>query len=182
MMKFTVINEEVLYTTEALTCVDGRDVELLKSMAGENSRRRIRLCAHPDILDSLHEMIIVHSRGAYARPHKHIGKSESFHIMEGCLKVVIFADDGALRNVLTMDSGGCGGTLFFRLSGGVYHTIVPQSSQVVFHETTNGPFVRADTLYADWAPDDKDHDAARDYMEHLSSRISLFEEGLAQRK
>lgn len=170
-MKYTVINEETLYTTEAVTQVSGRDVELLKSMAMKNGRQRIRLCAHTSTEDTLHEMIIVLSQGTYVRPHMHLRKSESFHIIEGCIKVVLFDEAGAVRSVLAMDHGVHGDAFFYRLTEGAYHTVIPLSPLVVFHEVTNGPFHREDTVYATWAPDENDPDAIKGYMHKLAEQI-----------
>ena len=167
-MKYKVFNEEVLFTTEAVFRVTGRDVECLKSMAMKNRRQRIRLCAHPAIEDTLHEMIIVLSRGAYVRPHRHLAKSESFHIIEGRLNVLMFGEDGVVRSVLKMDQAGAGETFFYRLSESVYHTVIPQSPWVVFHEATNGPLNREDTVYAAWAPDDNDRNSVKKYIEKLA--------------
>jgi cupin fold WbuC family metalloprotein len=172
-MKYTSVSEEVLFTTEALSRLAGRDVELLKSMAMKNVRQRIRLCAHPDVEDTLHEMIIVLSKGTYVRPHRHVGKSESFHIIEGRLKVLMFGEDGVIRSVLKMDEAGSGETFFYRLSESAYHTVIPQSPLVVFHEATNGPFSREDTVYATWAPEDNDHASVKDYMEKLAKLMFL---------
>ena len=65
-------------------------------------RSRIRLCAHPDVNDTLHEMLIVHEKGTYVRPHKHLNKTESVHIIEGSVDVVIFDDDGNITDVIQM--------------------------------------------------------------------------------
>ena len=51
--------DEVLYTKDAITRIDARDIEILKSMAAANPRKRVRLCAHPDPDDLVREMLIV---------------------------------------------------------------------------------------------------------------------------
>lgn len=168
-MQYTVFNEEVLYTAEPLTRIAGADVELLKDLALKNSRQRIRLCAHPDMQDTLHEMIIVFARDSYVRPHMHLDKSESFHIIEGHMAVLIFDAEGALQNVFRMGPAASGETFFYRLSESSYHTVIPQSPLVVFHEATNGPFRREDTLYAPWAPDDIASDAVNKYTARLAA-------------
>ncbi len=152
MLKFEKINDEVMYTTEPITKVDADAVAFLKQQAAGNARRRIRLCGHPDADDLLHEMLIVHSRGNYVPPHRHHNKSESFHIIEGTLTVVIFNDDGEVREVIPMGTPGSEQTFFYRLSESLYHTVIPTSDLVVFHETTNGPFLREDMEFAPWAP------------------------------
>ena len=181
-MKFTVFNEEVLFTTEAVSRVTGRDVECLKSLAMKNTRQRIRLCAHPAVEDTLHEMIIVLPKGAYVRPHRHLAKSESFHIIEGRLNVLMFGDDGVVRSVLKMDQAGPDETFFYRLSESAYHTVMPQSPWVVFHEATNGPFNREDTVYATWAPDDNDQNSVKAYMEKLAKVSCPAEKGSSEQE
>jgi len=170
-MRFSAVSEEVLYTTEPITSVSRSDIALLKSMAMKNTRKRIRLCAHPDTDDPLHEMIIVHARGAYIRPHKHPGKSESFHIIEGRLKVVIFEEDGGIRDVLRMGKSG-DQILYYRLSESLFHTVIPLSRTAVFHETTNGPFRRGNAVFAPWSPAEEDERARAAYMRSILSRIN----------
>jgi hypothetical protein len=42
------INDEVLYAEDDIVCVGRTDIEELKSLSDNNTRKRIRLCAHPD--------------------------------------------------------------------------------------------------------------------------------------
>lgn len=156
MLKFEKLNDEVLYTTEPVTQVYVADIARLKEMAKRNPRKRIRLCGHPNAEDALHEMLIVHSRGNYVPPHRHPGKSESFHIIEGALTVIIFSDAGDVTDVIPMEPTGSDKAFFYRLSESRYHTVIPTSDMVVFHETTNGPFRRKDMEFAPWAPDEND--------------------------
>ncbi len=156
-MKFKVINKEVLYALDAFTNVDGGDIELLKDKASKNPRKRIRFCAHKDTNDTLHEMLIIHSKGAYVRPHKHLNKSESFHIIEGKLKVVVFDEEGGVVESINMGEYSTGDVFYYRLSENCFHTVVPISDIVVFHETTNGPFEREDIIFAPWAPKEDEH-------------------------
>jgi hypothetical protein len=41
----------------------------------------------------------------------------------------------------------------------------------VFHETTNGPFNRADTIFAPWSPEEDDVVAVRAYVEKLKQQV-----------
>ena len=171
-MKYNRISNEVLYTDESITKIDQVDIESLKSLAEKSPRRRIRLCAHPDIQDNLHEMIIVHARDTYVRPHKHISKSESFHVIEGLLLVVVFDDDGSKIEEIPMGDMHSGQTFYYRLPESLYHTVIPQQDFVVFHEVTKGPFERTDTVFAPWAPAEDDHpDIQRGFQESIKSLI-----------
>ena len=171
MLNFEKINDEVLYSTDPITRTDDDDIRQLVSMALDNPRRRIRLCAHPDTDDTLHEMLIVHCRGNYVPPHRHRAKSESFHMIEGALTVVIFEDDGAVAEVIPMAPRGGDGVFFYRLSDCRYHTVVPTTDFVVFHEITNGPFQREDMEFAPWAPgEDAPPPAQREFVDDLTRR------------
>ena len=76
-------NEEVLFAEDRLVKIARQDMNFLMDLAKVNKRRRARICTHGHIDDDVHEMFIVHSKGAYIRPHKHINKSESLHIIDG---------------------------------------------------------------------------------------------------
>jgi cupin fold WbuC family metalloprotein len=148
---FHVESEEVLYTDQTITCVDRPFLEMLKTRAMETERKRIRLCTHANLEDGLHEMLIVLHRDTYVPPHAHQGKSESYHLIEGGLDVVIFQDDGTPDLVIPLSVDGQGG-FYYRLSEQRFHTVLVKSEWVVFHETTNGPFRRENTVFPSWAP------------------------------
>lgn len=170
------VSEEVFYADGPITKVTAGDIATLKARAAGNRRRRSRLCAHPGTDDGLHEMLIVHSRGAYVPPHRHRGKSESFHMIEGELDVVIFTEDGGIREVISMAAPGeknSGRPFYYRLSDSYFHTVIPVSEVVVFHETTNGPFRREDTDFAAWAPAESDPPAAQAaFLDGLRARTA----------
>src|SRR5580704_9266068 len=90
---------EVLYADERIVTIDAADIADLAGAAAVNPRRRIRVCAHRSVDDRLHEMVIVHTKDTYVRPHKHLGKAESFHVIEGEVDVVVFDEHGAVDEV-----------------------------------------------------------------------------------
>ena len=108
-MKLRRINDEVFVASGPIVRLGSEDVDFLKRQAGLNARGRARICAHGDNEDAIHEMVIAISSSSYIRPHRHIGKSESFHIVDGSVDVVMFDNDGGItdRIVLRLD-------LFFR--------------------------------------------------------------------
>jgi cupin fold WbuC family metalloprotein len=149
---FTKVNDEVYVSTDQVTEVSSADIAFLKKKAMENPRRRVRLCTHTSSDDLLHEMLIVHARGNYVPPHRHKGKSESFHIIEGRLKIVLFDDEGTIDKIIEIAASDPEAIFFYRLSAPIYHTVIPMTDYVIFHETTNGPFRREDMEFAPWAP------------------------------
>lgn len=166
-MKTTKFNDEVLYATEGIIQIDSSDIADLKEKAGKNSRKRIRICMHKDTKDDIHEMLIVHERSCYVRPHMHINKTESFHIVEGKAEVILFHEDGAIDQVISMGHMASGFKFFYRLPPKRYHTLLIHSDVLVFHEITNGPFRVEDTILAPWSPEEADVDAVSRYMAML---------------
>ena len=176
-LRYRVLNDEVLFAAEALVRLDRKTVQFLKEKALANNRRRIRLCAHQDVQDPLHEMLIVHTRDTYVRPHKHLNKCESFHVIEGTVDVVVFDESGSIGEVISLGDYSSGRMFYYRLSYSYFHTLLIRSEVLVFHETTNGPFKRSDTIFASWAPEDGDEDARRKYMEQLAQAVETFKPG-----
>jgi cupin fold WbuC family metalloprotein len=170
-MNFIKESDEVYRTHGKLTKVSGDDVVFLKAQAAKNERRRVRLCAHPDNADLLHEMLIIHVQNTYVAPHKHVNKSESFHIIEGALNVFLFDDDGRVIETIRMGEITSSRVFYYRLSSSVYHSVLPESEFVVFHEVTNGPFDRNDTVVAPWAPKADDENAQLKFVQFLLNNI-----------
>jgi cupin fold WbuC family metalloprotein len=161
-------NPEVFYSDDAIVTADDATIAELKRIAAQNPRLRSRLCTHPDPSSGLHEMLIVHHREAYVRPHRHFGKPESFHLIEGTAQVVIFENDGTIRKVLDMAPYGQGKLCYYRMPDEVFHTILITSDWLVFHETTAGPFDPSRTAFPDWAPDGSEPAAVRDYVAKIA--------------
>lgn len=173
MIKYKKENDEVLYPDESLVSVRSSDLEILDQLALKNPRERVRLCAHRNKDDILHEMFIVHTSNCYVRPHKHIGKVESMSILQGEAQVVMFDDDGNIERVIEVGDVQSGKTFYYRMSDPIFHTLLIQSPSLVFHEVTQGPFQREQTIFADWAPVDESPDVS-DYLQNLTQKVSLF--------
>ena len=170
-MSFYKENEEVLYSLEDVFTLSSQYLDELKQASLNNNRQRIRLCAHRNPDDSLHEMFIVHTNECYVRPHRHIGKVESMAILEGEVDVVLFHDNGDIRKVIEMGEPNSGKVFFYRLGQSIYHTLIIHTKFLVFHEITEGPFLRDMTQFPDWAPLES-HPNHWDFITELKSRIT----------
>jgi cupin fold WbuC family metalloprotein len=168
-------NPEVYYSDAAIVTADDDVIAELKRIAAQNPRLRSRLCTHPDPSSGLHEMLIVHHREAYVRPHKHFGKPESLHVIEGTARVVVFEDDGKIRDVLDMAPYGQGKLCYYRMPDEVFHSILITSEWLVFHETTAGPFDPSRTAFPDWAPDGSDAEAVKSYVATIANLASNYQ-------
>lgn len=170
MQPMRQVNPEVYYAEGPLVTFGRDEVEFLRARAAENERRRSRLCTHPNPEALLHEMMIVHHRSCYVRPHAHDAKAESLWVIEGAARVVFFDNNGAPSEVVSLAASGAD-SRYYRVPSGVHHTLLIDSEWLVFHETTTGPFKREETLFAPWAPTGDDAEAAAAYVTDLRKRI-----------
>lgn len=168
------ISNEVAIADEPIVKIERSDLETLKQSLAASALGRSRICAHKDPADLLHEMLIALARTTYIRPHKHFGKSESFHIIEGQLDVVLFNDAGEISQLIPMGDISSGRIFYYRLSDPVYHTLVIRTELVVLHEITNGPFKREDTVFAPWAPEDKDVVAVQRFTDRVADWVAQY--------
>lgn len=144
----------VFYNTDAIVEVRDDWYEKLKRHAFEGSQKRARLCLHHSPDDPLHEMIIVFHRDTLVRPHRHRGKSESFHVIDGELDIVLFDDNGRRTRVISMGRFGSGKPYVYRLSEPVWHSVIVRTEYAAIHEVTNGPFRVEENDFAPWAPEE----------------------------
>jgi len=166
-------NDEVLYTKESIVNLTAQDLADIKKMAKLNSRQRIRICSHSSIDDKVHEMIIFHSKGTYVPPHKHLGKCESFHLISGEIDCVIFNNEGTITKTFPMGDYSSGKTFYYRIPADTFHTQL-FTKDTFFHEVTEGPFNRDETIIASWAPDEKDTLKTKKYMSNIIKEFSIY--------
>ncbi|MDP6683384.1 MAG: WbuC family cupin fold metalloprotein [Desulfobacterales bacterium] len=170
-MKWVKKNDEVFYPAQAnFKDVTKQDIDFLIQVAQTNPRHRARYCTHSSVDDEVHEMIIYHKEGTYIRPHKHIRKTESFLLLDGKAEVLIFGEEGDLTLVRNLGKYEDGKSFYYRIPESRYHAQIFRKD-TVFHEVTKGPFNRNDTVEADWAPDEKETDMVKRYMDEISQRI-----------
>jgi cupin fold WbuC family metalloprotein len=167
-------NEEVYLVGTSITHIGGDEVVFLKSAALKSKRKRARICAHLTNEDLLHEMIIVIGSQSYIQPHKHEQKSESFHIVEGIVDVVIFEDDGEIYKIIELGDVNSGRSFFYRMSESRFHTLLIKSDLLVMHEVTNGPFQNGSSIPAPFAPTEAVPAEVALYGEKLRHQISEF--------
>jgi len=138
-------------------------LKILKKKATESKLKRARICLHKSLDEKVQEMIIVFCKESYIRPHKHVNKSESFHLIEGELQVVFFDNEGKIINKINLSSYSKEKYFIYRLSSDCWHFVIPLSEYVIIHETTQGPFRAEEALFPSWAPGYDEND-----------KISLF--------
>ncbi len=166
------MNKEVLFNAGGNIGVSRSQINIFKGKSGLNKRKRIRLCTHEDIKEKLHEMFIVHTNNAYIRPHKHLKKAESLHVIEGSADLILFDDRGNIKSVIRLGDYLSGNKFYYRISVSDFHMLLLRSKFVVFHEATSGPFKKSANIAAEWSPAEGDVKAVKEYMDRISMKVN----------
>jgi len=174
MMRMKANSKEVCVADEPIVSVGRPELEFLKGRVRDSERKRIRLCAHKDIQDKLHEMFVVYLGETYVRPNKHLQKDESLHILEGAADFIFFDEVGNITDVIPLGDYASGRRFYCRVPESAYHTLIMRSDVLVIHEATPGPFRKSDTIFAPWAPEEGDTIAVNKFIEKLSGVAENF--------
>ncbi|MCC7145938.1 MAG: WbuC family cupin fold metalloprotein [Phycisphaeraceae bacterium] len=135
-------------------------LDRLRQEAAAAPLGRARLCLHRRAEEAIQEMVIAFRGDSLVRPHRHRGRSESLHVVRGKLAVLIFDEAGRVTQRVNLAALGekCGTGMgmaaawMYRLSEGLWHTVVPRSEDLVVHEVTQGPFDPAEQEFAPFGP------------------------------
>lgn len=176
MIQLKKISNAVYLASDAIVYVGPAEVRYLKDRVMQSERKRIRICVHKSEEDPLQEMFIVASRESYIQPSKHVHKAESMHVIEGSADLIIFDETGRIAEVIEMGDPLSGRPFFFRTPESAYHSMLIRSELLVYHESTQGPFRRNDTVFPPWAPDEHDPAAVRAYLAKLSADAAQFQQ------
>lgn len=117
--------------------IDNKIIEELKILSQKLGKKNIRICLHNDRENNLHNMINLIYKKEENIPHKHLDKSESYHIIEGQMIISLFNDKGTITDECLLDKND---TFLFRVGKDTFHTTVSATEYVIFHETRSGPF------------------------------------------
>jgi cupin fold WbuC family metalloprotein len=132
--------------------VDGGLIQKLKETSARLDGKNLRLCLHESPEAAFHEMIILERRSNYYRPHKHLVKGESYHIIEGSLGVAIFNDVGAVIDACVLEPGG---SFIYRVGANMYHAVMP-------------------SVFPTWSPDGNDPQQVAEFVGKLKRQFRDF--------
>ena len=121
--------------------------EDLKTKAGDSPRQRAMLMLHHNHEATLHTMINTFKKGSYVAPHRHwiendsneiIQKGESFVVLEGEGKIILFDDEG--KSVKTITLKASEKTMVW-IPAGVWHTVLATTDYFIVYENKTGPWI-----------------------------------------
>ena len=170
LIRLNSSSKEVHTANELVVNIGPAEVDFLKLNVSLTARKRIRICAHEGPEAKLHEMFMIFPQRAYMRPSRH-PIDESLHLIEGSATYVFFNNDGKIMEVVRLGGDRPDRNLYCRVPTGYYHTLIIHSEQLVFRQTTTGPFNKADTSYAPWAPAEDDPKVGDEWLRQLEAKI-----------
>ena len=147
-------SEEVYNSDQKCFSIYKTDVQNLIQLAKTTRRKRVRYCSHSSAKELVHEMFIVHPKGAYIRPHKHLKKTESMFVLDGEVDYVIFDDEGEVINVVPMGNFQSNKSFYQSTRTELFHSLIIHSDWLVFLEITQGPFEKDNVVFAEWSPEE----------------------------
>ena len=162
------VSNEVFIAKDKVVKINRDDTNFIRKQALDSLKNRSRICFHKDNKERIHEMILTLTKECYIRPHKHVDKSESFHMVEGEMDVLIFDDKGNIKQIIEMGDYSSNKNFYYRLSESVFHTVLIRSDYAIFHEVTNGPFDRKETRFAAWSPEEDDVSGISTFMNKIN--------------
>ncbi len=140
--------------------VNAADLERLVSQARKSPRRRAHLNIHATLEDPVQRLYIALEPDTWIPPHRHDTppKHECLVLIRGALDLLLFADDGTVRERLPLAPAGI---VTVEVPAGIWHGYVVHDSGTVALEIKPGPYVpTAAADFAPWAPAEGDADAA----------------------
>lgn len=141
----------------------------LKNIVSSFKDKNVRLCLHDGPQAVFQNMIIIERKDKYYRPHKHLNKGESFHIIEGKMAVFTFGDSGNVIDSCILEQDG---NIVYRVAQNSYHAVMPITDLVIYHEAKPGPFLgQGDSIFPEWSAGEDDKEGIDKYKLLLMSNL-----------
>ena len=174
MNKYKKLSEEVSCEVNEYSSIGQKDIDYLVQEANNLSSKKYRLCMHEINEDPIHEMFIIHPCNMYVRPHKHNNKSESMIVISGEADYIIFNENGCIEDIIRLASYNEKKKFYVKIRKSLYHTLLIYSEYFVFLEITKGPFIRNDTIFPNWAPEQSNNLQVKHFMKELSLKVQKY--------
>jgi len=119
--------------------IDNETLDRLTEEAKASDRLRMNLNFHESLDDKCHRFLNAVEPGSVVPVHHHPTKDETFVVLRGRARVLMYNDDGSLTEsvVLGLDEGRYG----VNIPKGVWHSVESLESGTVLFECKEGPFV-----------------------------------------
>ena len=112
----------------------------------KKNKKDVRICLHSKKDSKHHDMVILQQRKNFYTPHKHFKKGETYHIIKGSMACVLFSEKGKIKKICHIKKND-----IFRTPINIFHTMLPVTKFVIYHESKTGPFLKKnDSVFNSW--------------------------------
>src|SRR6476646_3854376 len=142
--------------------IDQQMIQATLAKARQSPRRRMNYNFHAGPEDNPHRFLNVLLQNTYVAPHRHLAppKAESFLVLEGCIALFRFDDQGVVCGSHFLGDREPATARGIDLEPGVWHTLTAITPYAVCYEVKPGPWDPAtDKEFAPWAPREGDQGA-----------------------
>lgn len=125
----------------------------LEKKAVDSPRKRAHFNFHQSLEEEIHRLCVAADPSTYIRPHRHsrIGAWELLVILKGAADVLVFDNDGIVKERVTISVAG--ETRAIELDENTFHGFIPHEGGSVILEVKKGPYVPTpESDFAPWAP------------------------------
>jgi cupin fold WbuC family metalloprotein len=133
-----------------LTVVGSEALAALVEQARTSRRRRMNFNLHRTPADPIQRLLNAAEPTTYVRPHRHAaGRQELTLVLRGSADILLFGDDGALAERVTLSGDGS----LVEIPGGCWHAAIVRLPGTILLEVKPGPYdAKTDKEFAAWAP------------------------------
>jgi len=125
-------------------------------------RKRAHFNLHKSLEEDIHRLCIAADPETYIRPHRHSRKDgwELLVILKGTADVLIFEDDGTLKNRVVLSDSGEARAI--EIDENTFHGFIPHEKGSVVLEIKKGPYVPTPEIdFGSWSPAEGSSEASR---------------------
>jgi cupin fold WbuC family metalloprotein len=142
------------------------DLHELAGKAADSERLRAHMNVHDALDANVQRLFIATEPETYMRPHRHpeAHKWEFFVVLEGAIDLLIFEEDGSLKQRIPMAPNQ---TRAVEVPPGTWHAYACQQSGTLALEVKEGAYIPTpEADFAPWSPAENTEGAAafRDWM------------------
>jgi len=139
-------NDRVYYAKSTPSTICKKNLILLKNIAKYKGLSMCRICMHTNDDETIHEMLMIHTKPHYTKPLKQNKTSLSYHVVEGFGELNLYNDSGLLQQQIAIGDRDHD-KKFVRLNANMFRSLESKSDYFIFLEVASGPFKDSDTIW-----------------------------------
>ena len=154
------------FLKDSSTVVGNKFIDFLERKY-KKTKKDLRICLHKNRKSNHHDMVILQQKNNFYQPHKHKRKGETYHIIKGKMACVLFSDKGKILKIFLLRKNN-----IFRTPLNTYHTMLPVSTHVIYHESKTGPFLKKnDSIFPKWGKKFEDNLEIKNFKKKVFNKI-----------